>query len=114
MSTFTKRFAKWMAVSRYNRRGGGIKSTLTGILTVQLEVNQERRSTIPAARKRVWHTGWHAGALGCANCVLVVLLINVSLTIYSATNTEYKMEGGVGTLYYGSCDKSKKIGMWLH
>jgi len=24
------------------------------------------------------------------------------------------MEGGTGTLYSGSCDKSRKIGLWLH
>src|SRR5207302_1638533 len=52
--------------------------------------------------------------LACANSVVVVLFINVGLTIYAATNPKYKMEGGIGTLYSGSCDKTKKIGMWLH
>ena len=64
--------------------------------------------------KPVWYIGWHAGVLACATSVVVVLLINVSLTIYAATNPEYKMEGGVGMLYSGNCDKSRMIGLWLH
>ena len=33
---------------------------------------------------------------------------------YAATNPGYRMESGIGTLYEGSCDKSKAIGLWLH
>ena len=45
---------------------------------------------------------------------MVVVLINVSLTIYVATSPEYKMERGTRTLYSGSCAKSMIIGLWLH
>ena len=66
------------------------------------------------AWKPVWYTGWHTGVLAWAASVVVVLLINIGLTIYAATNPEYKMERGTGTLYSGSCAKSKTIGLWLH
>ena len=69
---------------------------------------------LPISWKPVWYTGWHTGVLACATSVMVVLLINVGLTIYAATNPEYKMERGIGTLYSGSCDKSRTIGLWLH
>ncbi|PUU77986.1 hypothetical protein B9Z19DRAFT_1127466 [Tuber borchii] len=64
--------------------------------------------------KPVWYTGWHTGVLACATCVVVVLFINVGFTIYATTNPEHKVEGSIGTLYEGSCDQSKKIGLWLH
>jgi len=52
--------------------------------------------------------------LSRATSLFVVLFINVGLTIYAATNPEYEMERGVGTLYSGSCEKSRTIGLWLH
>ena len=61
-----------------------------------------------------WYTGWHTGVLACATSAIVVLFINVGLTIYAATNPEYKMERGIGTLYEGGCDKSRAIGIWIH
>ena len=45
--------------------------------------------------------------------MVAVLLINIGLTIYVVTNSMYKMEQGTGTLYSGSCAKSKTIGIWL-
>jgi len=74
----------------------------------------ERWKSFSSAWKPVWYTGWHTGVLTSAACVVVVLFINIGLTIYAATNPQYKMEEGIGTLYLGSCDKSKTIGLWLH
>ena len=97
-----------------NNRGGGSKSPLIELPILDSEITRERPNSILPAWKPVWYTGWHTGVLACATSVVVVLLINVGLTIYAATNPEYKMERGIGTLFEGSCDKSRTIGLWLH
>ncbi|RPA90410.1 hypothetical protein L873DRAFT_1753827 [Choiromyces venosus 120613-1] len=122
MLNFTKKLPKWTAVSlgdnNYKLEGGGgrggSKSSSTELLTLENEYTQERSNSLSSVWKPVWYTGWHTGVLACATSVVIVLLINVSLTIYVATKPEYKLEDGVGTLYSGSCDTSRTIGMWLH
>ena len=96
------------------KRRGGTESSPIELFTLDSQFTEERSISFSSKWKPVWYTGWHTGVLACAACVVVVLFINVGLTIYAATNPEYKMEDGVGTLYSGSCDKSKKIGLWLH
>jgi len=123
MLNLRTKIAKWTAqlLGHYNcdrgggRGGRGSKSSyLKESLTLDSEFAQEKQNSFSSVWKPVWYTGWHTGVLACATCVVVVLLINVSLTIYAATNPEYKMERGIGTLYSGSCDKSRTIGLWLH
>ena len=96
------------------KRRGGTESSPIELFTLDSQFTEERSISFSSKWKPAWYTGWHTGVLACAACVVVVLFINVGLTIYAATNPEYKMEDGVGTLYSGSCDKSKKIGLWLH
>ena len=93
--------------------GGGNNPSSIELLTLDSGFTQEQPNS-SSRWKPVWHTGWHTGVLACASSVVVVLFINVGLTIYAATNPEYKMERGIGTLYLGSCDKSRTIGLWLH
>ena len=81
---------------------------------MESESTQERSNSFSSVWKPVWYTGWHTGVLACAASTVVVLLINVGLTIYAATNPRHKMERGIGTLYKGSCDTSRTIGLWLH
>jgi len=104
--------------SDHNRdRGAGARegeSSPEGLLTLDSEFAQERSKSFSSIWKPVWYTGWHTGVLASATSILAVLIINVSLTIYVATNPEYKMEYGIRTLYRGSCDKSRTIGLWLH
>ena len=97
-----------------DRAGGESDYPSRGLLTPDSELAQEWPKPCSAVWKPVWYTGWHTGVLACATCVVFVLIINVSLTIYAATNPGYKMKSGIGTLYEGSCDKSKMIGVWLH
>jgi len=94
--------------------GGGSESSPKRLTTVDCEFAQERERSLSSAWKPVWYTGWHTGVLACATSVAVVLFINVGLTFYAITNPKYKTEGNIGTLYSGSCDKSRKIGVWLH
>ncbi|KAG0126958.1 hypothetical protein HOY82DRAFT_626513 [Tuber indicum] len=120
MSNFRKKLPKWKAVSLgdgfHNDGGGGVESKSSSIelLPPGSQIRHERSNSFSPVWKPVWYTGWHTGVLACAASATVVLFINVGLTIYAATNREYRMEGGVGTLYSGSCDKSRTIGMWLH
>jgi len=94
--------------------GGGSESSVREISTPYSESTQEQSKSLSSVWKPVWYTGWHTGVLACATSVMIVLFINVGLTIYVATNPRYKREKGTGTLYSGSCDKSRKIGVWLH
>ncbi|CUS15055.1 unnamed protein product, partial [Tuber aestivum] len=121
MSNFRRNLPKWTAVSldddnygRGGRRGVGSKSSSMELLTLESESTRGWSNSFSSAWKPVWYTGWHTGVLGCAASVVLVLLINVALTIYAAANPEYKMRGGVGTLYSGDCNRSRTIGLWLH
>ena len=120
MSNVRKKSAKWTAqllgYDNCDRRGGGGGGSKPSIesLTRDSELAREKPNSFSSSWKPVWYTGWHTGVLACATSVVVVLLINVGSTIYAATNPEYKMERGIGTLYSGSCDKSRTIGLWLH
>ena len=95
-------------------RRGGSNSSWIKLLTLDSESTRGWSNSLASAWKPVWYTGWHTGVLACAASALVVLFINLSLTIYAATDPRHKMEGRIGTLYSGSCDKSGEIGLWLH
>jgi len=122
MSDFIERLRRWTTTislggSSYDRGRGrreGSKSSWTELLTLDSEFTQERQGSFSSVWKPVWYTGWHTGVLACATSVVFVLFINIGLTIYATTNPEYEMERGIGTLYEGSCDKSRTIGLWLH
>ena len=117
MSNYRKILPKWTAVSlsdNYNDRGKErSQPSSIELLTPDSEFTREQPNS-SSLWKPVWYTGWHTGVLACTTSVGIVLLINVSLTIYAATNPKYKLERGIGTLYEGSCDKSRRIGLWLH
>ena len=123
MLNFRSNLLKWTAVSlgdnnhdREEGGGGGRSKSSSMELPLDSKSTREQPNSISSGWKPVWYTGWHTGVLGCATSVMVVLLINVGLTIYAATNPEYKMEreNGIWTLYEGSCDKTRTIGLWLH
>ena len=121
MSNFRSNLPKWTAVSlgdnnhdREEGGGGGRSKSSSMELPLNSESTREQPNSISSGWKPVWYTGWHTGVLGCATSVMVVLLINVGLTIYAATNAEMARESGIWTLYEGSCDKSRTIGLWLH
>jgi len=121
MSNLRRKLPKWAALLLGDKNwegggGGGRRGSKpsTESLTLDSEFTREQSNSFSSVWKPVWYTGWHTGVLACATSAAAVLLINVGLTIYAATNPEYKVERGIGTLYSGSCDKSRKIGLWLH
>jgi len=98
----------------YEKVGGGGKFSSTELLTLDSQFAQKQSTSFSSAWKPVWFTGWHTGVLACAASAVVVLSLNICLTIYAATNLRHKTDGRIWTLYSGSCDKSKAIGLWLH
>ena len=122
MSNFQEKLQRWTITispghNGYHRTGGEkreIKYSSTELLTPDSKFTQARSGSFSSVWRPVWYTGWHTGVLTCATSAVVVLFINIGLTIYAATNPEYRMERGVGTLYEGSCDKSRTLGLWLH
>ena len=122
MSKFRTKLQKRNAVSlgdsNYEREAGGGEgggeSSSMELSARDYQLAQGQSNSFSPAWKPVWYTGWHTGVLAWAAVVVAVLLINIGLTIYVATNPEYKMERGTGTLYSGSCAKNKTIGLWLH
>jgi len=119
MPNLRTKLPKWTALllGDYNsdkgagsRDGGGSRYSSIESLTPDSEFTQEQ----PKSFLSVWKPVWYTSVLGCATSVIIVLLINTGLTIYAATDSEYKMEKGIGTLYSGSCDKSRKVGLWVH
>ena len=122
MSNFQEKLRRWTTTispghNGYDRAKGEkreIKYSSTELLTPDSEFTQARPGSFSSVWRPVWYTGWHTGVLTCAISVVIVLFTNVGLTVYAVTNPEYKMERGVGTLYEGSCDKSRTLGLWLH
>ena len=122
MANFQEKLQRWTITispghNGYRRTGGEkreIKYSSTELLTPDSKSTQARSGSFSSVWRPVWYTGWHTGVLTCATSAVVVLFINIGLTIYAATNPKYRMERGVGTLYEGSCDKSRTLGLWLH
>lgn len=61
--------------------------------------------------KQKYTSGWRTGALLCCTTATIILLINVIVLVWTASN--YTMENGIGTLYKGSCAKAKSLNTWL-
>ncbi|PUU72803.1 hypothetical protein B9Z19DRAFT_1136677 [Tuber borchii] len=116
-----KKLPRWTAILQEDKNNGreegqreGSKLSSRESLALDSESTQQQSKSFSSAWKPVWYTGWHTGVLAWASSVIMVLFINVGLTIYVATIPKYKMVGGIGILYKGSCDKSMTIGVWLH
>ena len=56
--------------------------------------------------------GYHYGILSGAVVAAVVLLINLSFTIWALSR--FRTQSGLGTLYDGSCKKTRTLAFWLH
>lgn len=44
--------------------------------------------------------------------VTSVLLFNVAWTIWAVA--EFGVTNGIGTIYHGSCSKTRRVNLWLH
>ena len=102
--------------SNHNSKGvgGGGKFSSIKLLTLGSESTQEQSNSLSSKRNPTWYSGWRTGVLVSATSAVIVLLINIGFTIYAATNPRYVMEGRIGTLYSGSCSRTKTIELWAH
>ena len=57
-------------------------------------------------------SGYHFGVLCCAITAGVVLLVNLILTIWAAET--FGVHNGLGIVQVGSCNKTKRLSLWLH
>ena len=55
---------------------------------------------------------WRAGVSTGATIAMVVLLINISMTVWGSRRLDTL--DGIGTIYQGSCTKSKSLTLWIH
>jgi len=72
--------------------GGGDKFFSVKLLTLGSESTQEQSGSLSSVRNPTWYSGWHTGVLVSATSAVIVLLINIGLTIFAATNPRYMME----------------------
>ena len=56
--------------------------------------------------------GWRMGVVLNAGLVTVVLLINITVTAWAYSS--YSTESGIGTFYQGSCEKTRRMNLWIH
>jgi len=56
--------------------------------------------------------GWRLGVLGSSIAAFIVLLINLCTTI--GVIQTYPLDKGFGTIFKGSCEKTKSLSLWLH
>ena len=64
-----------------------------------------------ANSRRQFTSGWRGGALLSCIAVFTVLLINISVLIWTLSNSD--MVQGTGTLYKGNCARTKSLNTWL-
>lgn len=63
--------------------------------------------------KGLFSGGWRTGVTYSAIAAVVVLLINVSLTLWASK--KYGQDGrGLGTIFEGKCKQTKRASLWLH
>ena len=56
--------------------------------------------------------GYHFGILCCAVISAIVMVINLTLTIWASKH--YGLQEGLGTILDGSCIETKKLAIWTH
>ena len=62
----------------------------------------------------VWRklNGYHFGVMCCAWTSAVVLVINLTATIWAVK--KFGILDGLGTLQFGDCNSTSRLGFWLH
>ena len=85
------------------------------LLSCAIESHHSKPSETSAHRKKTWRqrhlSGWRTGALTSCVTALIVLLINISVTLWATSS--YSTVDRIATLFHGSCEHAKSINMWL-
>ncbi|KAL8992384.1 MAG: hypothetical protein Q9169_007142 [Polycauliona sp. 2 TL-2023] len=94
-----------------------IRSNIDSVDAASTEsVKEDKCTKLPPssyrkALSKFQRSGWRAGALFCCGVALTVLLINVSVLIWTLSTSN--MVQGIGTLYKGDCAQTKLMNTWL-
>ena len=62
--------------------------------------------------RRSAFNGWRVGVAVCASTATLVLIINISLTIWASA--KIGLSDGLATIQDGSCQKTQNLSLWLH
>ena len=88
--------------------------SLTKLLSTPISWARQERSHNKKPQKQRLLSGWRAGAIISAVTALLVLILDTVLVIWVVANPEFPIKDGIGILYNGSCDTTKKANTWLH
>ncbi|KAF2023079.1 hypothetical protein EK21DRAFT_95203 [Setomelanomma holmii] len=78
-----------------------------------LAVPPDKDQQQPHLQKR-FLSGWRIGALLSLVGAVAVFIFNLSLTIWVSRNPKYKVQDGLGTLFQGSCARTRQLNVWVH
>lgn len=80
------------------------------------EVPTSRPTSIGRQRtvRQRFFSGWRCGAAAASATASTVCLFNIIITIWVWKTLGYRVEGDIGTLYEGSCQKTKSADRWVH
>lgn len=59
-------------------------------------------------------SGWHLGTILSFSCTIIVFVLNLTLTVWVSTKSKYKVQNGLGTLFQGSCARTRQLNVWIH
>jgi hypothetical protein len=59
-------------------------------------------------------SGWRFGALLSLFGAASVAIFNIIITVWVWKNPKHEIQNGVGTLYQGSCNRTKSLDVWVH
>jgi hypothetical protein len=75
-------------------------------------VHQVKKTNAQAQPRNSRFTGWRVGLVSGTSIVVVVLLINISMALWATKRSG--IEEGIGTIYEGSCGRTKMMSLWIH
>ena len=93
---------------------GSEKENLIATHSDQCDASETNKSAakVPNEQSKRFRSGWRFGVITCATSVLLVLLVNVTVTI--AVGAHYGYTDGLGVLFDGPCDAVRNYNVVGH
>jgi hypothetical protein len=105
---FDLKVQKYSAIDKVE----SVKGDIT-LMTTELEDNLALDKSKSQIWQRKYPTGWRFAVATCFISTVTVLIINLSLMLYSISHYG-RGDGGIQTLYAGSCSRARGISASLH
>lgn len=117
VSSSTRLNRKSISIAGSTRSNGipleeGASYSATTVIDHEVSKVKAAISVQTSSRRHFLLHGWHIGVLVCAVAATFVLMVNIAITIWATTT--YGVNGGIGTIYDGSCNSTKNLSLWLH